>query len=242
MSQATPFAGKTFSAQEERASWFAEAVLRRVDADRPLRVLDIGCGTGAHVFALAARTARATFHGVDVSAANIEQAERARKGRGAAERIAFSCADYMRFQGGIFDVVVSDSTLHLIPDPTEALLAKIAADLAPGGLLIATIPDGGLYNRALWLARRLLVALRGPRLDAWALALASRLYRGRHDREFLRQRIPYLYLLPHRCEGRALREVARGRGLVWRGVEPAPHDSVMQPVHVLATYQRAPKR
>ena len=87
--------------------------------------------------------------------------------------------------------------------------------------------------------RRVLGVLRSRWLDDMALGISLRVYRGRYDEALLRQRIPYLYLLPKRCEGPALRDAARACGLEWQGSEPAPHDSVMQPVHVLATYRRA---
>ena len=239
MTQSSPFSATQFSAPQARSAWFADCVQRRARAHAPLRVLDIGCGTGEHVFALAERMSAATFHGVDVSAHNIEQAEHARRGSAAAGRISFSCADYMQCSVGVCDLIVSDSTLHLIACATDALLAKIATDLAPGGLLIASMPDCGAYNRALWGARRVLAALRSRWLDQMALAISVRVYRGRYDEAFLRQRIPYLYLLPQRCEGQAFRDAARGCGLEWQDLEQAPHDSVMQPVHVLATYRRA---
>ncbi len=238
MTRPSPFSSTEFSAPQERAAWFAERVIRQVQERQPRRVLDIGCGTGEHAFALAARMPRATIRGVDVSTANIAHAERARSASAAADRVSFACTDYIQHRDGVFDLIVSDSTLHLIPGPTETLLAKIAADLAPGGLLIASLPDAGPYNRRLWLARRILAALRSRWLDDLALAIAVRLYRGRHEREFLRERIPYLYLLPYRCEGRTLRDAARVSGLEWCGSEAAPHDSVMQPVHVLVTYRR----
>ena len=239
MTQPSPFAGAGFSAPAGRSAWFAGQVVRRVRADAPLRVLDIGCGTGEHVFALAARLPRATLHGVDVSPANIEQAERLRSASAVAGRISFSCADYLQHRAGSFDLVVSDSALHLIPGDTAALMRKIAADLAPQGLLMASLPDCGLYNRTLWGLRRMLAAMRSKWLDELALAISLRVYRGRYDETFLRQRLPYLYLLPLRCEGPVLRDVARASGLEWQGSEPAPHDSAMQPVHVLAIYRRA---
>lgn len=238
MTRPSPFSGTSFGAPKARAAWFADCVTRRVADRRCLRVLDVGCGTGEHVFALAARMPHAAIRGVDVSAANIAQAERARSASDAADRVSFFCADYMQHHDGMFDLIVSDSTLHLIPGPTDALFAKIAADLAPDGLLIASLPDTGPYNRRLWLVRRILAALRSRWLDDLALAIAVRLYRGRHAREFLRERIPYLYLLPYRCEGPMLRDAARVSGLDWCSSEAAPHDSVMQPVHVLATYRR----
>ena len=240
MTQSSPFSRTAFSAPEARSGWFADRVQRQVRTEAPLRVLDIGCGTGEHVFMLAERMPRATFRGVDLSPANIARADGARSVRAAAARISFSCADYMEYRDGVFDLIVSDSALHLVPVATPLLLAKIAADLAPGGLLVASMPDCGLYNKALWRVRGLLAAMRSRWLDELALAVSSRMYRGKYDEAFLRQRIPYLYLLPHRCEGRELRAAAHACGLQWLSIEPAPHDSVMQPVHVLAIYQRVP--
>ena len=239
MTEPAPFAASDFSAPAARSRWFTDRVVQRAGADAVLRVLDVGCGTGEHVFALAERMPHATLHGVDVSAANIEQAERARSPSAAAGRISFACADYLQHRAGVFNLIVADSSLHLIPGPTPALLQRIAADLAPNGLLVASLPDCSAYNRSLWALRRVLGAIRSRWLDDVALAVSARVYRGRYDEAFLRQRIPYLYLLPNRCEGPALRDAARACGLEWQGSEPAPHDSVMQPVHVLATYRRA---
>ncbi len=238
MTEPAPFAASDFSAPAARSRWFVDQVVRRTGADAVLRVLDVGCGTGEHVFALAEKMPHATLHGVDVSPANIEHAERARGASAAAGRISFACADYLQHHAGVFDLAISDSSLHLIAGPTPVLLQKVAADLAPNGLLVASLPDCGAYNRSLWALRRALGALRSRWLDDMALAVARRVYRGRYDEAFLRQRIPYLYLLPNRCEGPALRDAARACGLEWQGSEPAPHDSVMQPVHVLVTYRR----
>jgi len=232
------FGPAVFSAPSARIAWFVDRVLARVSEHAPLRVLDVGCGTGEHLLALATRMQSATFHGVDLSSANIVIAEAARRNHAAADRISLSCADYMRYHGGAFDLLVSDSSLHLIPGPTESLVAKIVADLAPEGLLVASLPDCGLYNRALWGVRNMLSAVRSSWLDELALKISLRLYRGRYDEAFLRQRIPYLYLLPYRCEGPQLRAVARASCLAWRGVERAPHNGLMQPFHVIATYQR----
>ena len=55
------------------------------------RWLDIGCGTGEHVLALAARMPAATLQGVDVSPANIAIAEAARRGHAASGRISWRC-------------------------------------------------------------------------------------------------------------------------------------------------------
>jgi SAM-dependent methyltransferase len=239
VTQASIFGSADFSAPGARTRWFVDRVLHRVDANAPLRVLDIGCATGEHVIALAARMPAASLHGVDLSSANIARAEAARLSHPAKDRLSFTCADYMGYQGGVFDLILSDSALHLIPGASEPLLAKIAADLATNGLLLASLPDCGFYNRALWRLRRMLSTVRSHWLDELALRISLWAYRGRHDESFLRQRIPYLYLLPYRCEGTELRRAARACQLLWRGVERAPHDSVMQPVHVMAIYQRA---
>jgi len=242
VTQTSPFCAAEFRASEARAGWFAEHVLQQVRADAPLRVLDIGCGTGGHLFALASRMPLAMFDGVDVSSANIRQAQISRAASRSADRISFFCRDYLEHHAGAYDLVLSDSALHLIDGDTGSLLRKIAGEMAPHALLIATMPDCSLYNRALWGARKFLAVLRGRWLDEIALAVALRIYRGRYEESLLRQRIPYLYLLPRRCEGRALRAAADAAGLEWQKSLPAPHDSVMQPVHVISTYRRAATR
>ncbi|MDW4571423.1 class I SAM-dependent methyltransferase [Microbacterium sp. M3] len=114
-----------------RAAW--RALLVEVLGHEPLRVADLGCGTGTLSVLLAAEGHEVT--GVDFSPAMIE---RARAKAGAAQVAAtLVCADASAppLTRGGFDVVLSRHVLWAMPDPPVALGAWIDL-LRPGGLLV----------------------------------------------------------------------------------------------------------
>ncbi len=150
--------------------------------------LDLGCGTGDVAMRLHAACPQAEVTGVDFSAANIAAAQ------ARAAGIGFVWADYMDWHGGPFDLVVSDGVLHLIAVPVPLLAEKLAGDLRPGGVLVATLPVAGAPNRVLLALRRLYRRLPSS-ADRLALAFAMLLYRD-IPRPLLRDRLPYLRLLP----------------------------------------------
>jgi SAM-dependent methyltransferase len=150
--------GKGFSAGEE--TWRAglgtlrqvvrqELVTRQLAlhllADRPMRVLDVGCGQGTQVLALA----RAGHHvtGVDSSATLLgdleaaladETAEirgRVRLVHGEAERLA----DLVPTRH--FDAVLCHGVLMYFDDPTP-LLTGVAAAVASGGFASLLVRNG----------------------------------------------------------------------------------------------------
>ena len=149
--------GKGFSVGEE--SWRAglgtlrqvvrQELVRRqlaahLTAGRPMRVLDVGCGQGTQVLALA-RADRVT--GVDSSATLLGDLEAAlaaetaevrgqvRLVHGEAERLA----DLVPAQG--FDAVLCHGVLMYFADPGP-LLTAVAAAVAPGGFASLLVRNG----------------------------------------------------------------------------------------------------
>ena len=107
---------------------------RRLAADPPARVADVGCGVGWSTLALARAYPRATIVGYDMDAASVTEARR----RAAADTLA------VRFEqkgaeavagDGPFDLVLVLEALHDMARPTKALAAFRAA-LAPGGSVL----------------------------------------------------------------------------------------------------------
>jgi release factor glutamine methyltransferase len=83
-------------------------------ADRPLRILDLGTGTGCILLALLSELPRATGLGIDVQPAAVDAA-RANAGRlGLGDRAEFRAGDWAEGIGGRFDLVVSNPPY--IPD------------------------------------------------------------------------------------------------------------------------------
>jgi SAM-dependent methyltransferase len=95
------------------------------------RVLEIGCGTGGTAIRLAPGVAQYTA--TDFSTEMVRIA-RAKPFEG---NLDFRVADAASaFDGGPFDVICAFNVLHLVEDLPDAL-ARIHANLKPGGLLIS---------------------------------------------------------------------------------------------------------
>ncbi|MEU7725518.1 class I SAM-dependent methyltransferase [Streptomyces sp. NPDC040724] len=118
-------------AEDTRAAW--ARLLRSVMPDRPVDVLDIGCGTGSVSLLLAESGHRPT--GVDLAPRMIEQARTKFETAGLAGR--FLVGDAMAPPTGEqrFDVVLARHLVWTLPDPEAALRAWVTR-LRPGGRLV----------------------------------------------------------------------------------------------------------
>ncbi len=136
---------------------------------RPGRALDLACGVGYGAQLLADARADVDVLGVDVSPDAVAYARE----RYAGPRLAFRAADALAFDDADgFDSVVSLETVEHVDDP-GALVARLAALVRPGGVLVASVPttpsvDWNPHHRHDFTERsfRLLVAARAPGLVA----------------------------------------------------------------------------
>lgn len=111
-----------------------EHSLRRLP-QRPYRhVLDVGCGTGAFLTALAARLPRARLVGVDLS---LPMLAAARAKRIANAVLCRARAEALPLAGGRFDLAVSLSAFHDFDD-LELAMREIRRVLRPGGAILVT--------------------------------------------------------------------------------------------------------
>jgi S-adenosylmethionine-diacylgycerolhomoserine-N-methlytransferase len=103
-------------------------------------VLEIGCGTGRNLIALAKRYPAAKLYGIDISTEMLRTAKAAVARHGVYDRIRLAEADAVTFNAvelfsrGAFDRIFFSYTLSMIPDWTGAL-AHAASLLKPGGRL-----------------------------------------------------------------------------------------------------------
>ncbi len=234
------FEGLTCSAPAERSARMCELVVQHVPKGLPIEILDLGCGTGSLVFLLAEALPSATLTGIDVSAPNIAKAEELKSAAPTAARIRFEQQDYLARPASPVDVIVSDGVLHLIPGSTHALVAKLAADLRPGGVLVVCMPYDCAYNYAFAMIRRVLRLVRSRALDALILQVGRMLHGSQMDDAGLRERIPYMYMAPQRLAGRSLREtIAPAAGLRLIARHPMPSVSLSQLRHEVLVFQKA---
>lgn len=145
-----------------------QAIQRAVDLAsgggvRPVRALDVGCGTGnltAHLIA-----AGATVTAADVAGAFLALVEARFGGTGKLDGVLrLNGADLRPASDGAFNLVVTYSVLHHVPDYV-ALVREMARVAAPGGVVLIdhersdeswTSPDYAAFLReaVVWPRRR----------------------------------------------------------------------------------------
>ena len=114
--------------------YFIDAVIELCD---PENVLDIGCGTGAHLtHPLAKRHAQTEFVGTDNDATSIEFANETYK----LPNLKFS-SDQADYQDHFFQLIIASEVLEHVEDPV-VFLGDIRNSLAEGGKVILTVPNG----------------------------------------------------------------------------------------------------
>ncbi|AXB41405.1 class I SAM-dependent methyltransferase [Amycolatopsis albispora] len=98
------------------------------------RVLELGCGPGVAVAALAARASRGLVVGADHSRVMIRQARRRnrRAVRAGRVRLVHAPVENLSIGDGPFDAALAVNTAGMWPEPT-ARLREIAGLLRPGG-------------------------------------------------------------------------------------------------------------
>lgn len=107
------------------------------------RVIDIGCGQGRAVIAMARAFERSTFVGIDGHRPNIERAQARAGALQLGDRVRFEAGDALsRVPGGPYDLVCLFDVLHDSSDPVGLLRAARAA-LVPGGHLLLLEPNTG---------------------------------------------------------------------------------------------------
>jgi len=126
----------------------------------PSEVWDLGCGTGQHAALLKRRHPHANVHGLDSSAAMLDQA------RALSDEVDWSLGDIATWTPGRpVDLILANASLQWLPDHAE-LFARLAGALAPGGLLTVQMPMA-------WETRHHTIMRETAAVGPWAAALAG---------------------------------------------------------------------
>jgi SAM-dependent methyltransferase len=108
--------------------------VRLLDVQPTDRVIELGCGPGVAVAALATRAVRGLVVGVDHSQVMIRQAGRRNRAavRAGRVRLIHTPVEGLSTSDGPFDAALAVNTVGMWPDPT-ARLRELAQLLRPGG-------------------------------------------------------------------------------------------------------------
>jgi 2-polyprenyl-3-methyl-5-hydroxy-6-metoxy-1,4-benzoquinol methylase len=106
---------------------------RRLRADPPARVADVGCGTGWSSIAIAKAYPKVRVDGFDLDAPSIASARENAAKTGIGDRLTFEARDAAAGgHAGTYDLVTAFETIHDMSDPVPVLRAMRAL-VAPGG-------------------------------------------------------------------------------------------------------------
>jgi SAM-dependent methyltransferase len=108
-----------------------EEVARRLPADRPLRIVDIGSGLGGFVLELARRRPDCELSGIEL--APLPWLVSSLRALASGSRARFIRGDYEALDFGNFDVVFA----YLSPAVMDKLWRKAVAEMRPGSVLVS---------------------------------------------------------------------------------------------------------
>jgi 2-polyprenyl-3-methyl-5-hydroxy-6-metoxy-1,4-benzoquinol methylase len=133
----------------------ARAALKMLGLKRGWRIADIGCGNG--VLATEAALMGADVDAIDISPAMLGLAQIYARDRKAAVRTQSAGLLSFAYQPNSYDLIVSEFTLHHLPDFWKAVaMARIFAALKPGAnfylrdIVFVSVPDGSERSVEQW--------------------------------------------------------------------------------------------
>jgi SAM-dependent methyltransferase len=145
-----------------QSGWLGALLARRPGA----RVLDLGCGAGGFLVAVAGRCERAA--GIDLSLAWLVVCRKRLEEAGITARLLCACAERLPFAPDTFDLVIAWDVLEHVAD-RDATVREAHRVTRPGGVVACTTP-----NRFSLTAE--------PHCMVWGVGLLPRAWMGRYVR------------------------------------------------------------
>lgn len=118
----------------------------------PLRLLDVGCGTGALLRQAGGRFPEAGLYGVDPAPEMVKVAQRLGQGISRLE-VLEAPAGQLPFPDKFFDLVISTMSFHIWGDQERGLM-EVCRVLSPGGALVLADTLALSWMRALHVLAR----------------------------------------------------------------------------------------
>ncbi len=122
-----------------------ESVIENVDKTAPLRILDLGTGSGCLLCALLKELPQASGVGVDLSAAAVKIAQENAAALELSERAAFFVSDWFENVNDPFDIIIANAPY--IPDGDRRGLIIDVSDFEPSAALFSGKDGLDAYRR-----------------------------------------------------------------------------------------------
>lgn len=133
----TPLYDAVNAVAMRQGRWRPRLVERALGSGAPLRILDLGCGTGEMALAIARVSPTVKLIGVDGDADVLQRADAKARAEGIGLELHEALADRLPLPDASVDCVVSTLMFHhLVPSAKRAALADARRVLVPGGRLL----------------------------------------------------------------------------------------------------------
>ena len=187
-----------------RKSWLARGgywradyrhILEELEALRPVRLIDIGCGPGGFLSAVQKRFPEIRLSALDLSEEMVrETAQRL----GPAAAATAGDAEHMPLESGQYDAVTCNMSIHHYPHPQDAV-NEMYRILAPGGTLLLNDMDCAAPIRTL--ANRIFPRLPGGDVKMYTRQeIAKMMQNAGFERWYYRKISPFSFLCTARKE------------------------------------------
>ena len=129
--------------RSEKMQQWQDEICRHLPPQKPLKILDIGCGAGFFSILLTEKGHDVT--GIDLTESMVEEAVLLAEEEGSPARFLVMDAEKLDFPDETFDVVVSRNVTWNLPHPEQAY-AEWLRVLKKGGLLLNYDAEYGKYH------------------------------------------------------------------------------------------------
>lgn len=137
---------KTYDTYASVQKIMSKKLMNLIKIDHPIKILEIGCGTGYLTNLLVQSFPNAHITAVDLASGMIDVASQRMKNNGVDNQVTFVCADIeTHFPTDNFDLIISNATFQWFNHPDE-MANKIFTHLSPGGQCLFSTFGNNTFN------------------------------------------------------------------------------------------------